>query len=220
MKTTRFHILSPGLFAMQETMKSDISQSIQISSGAEPHEWLSALADGQAQALDPGCAQWREGALARRTWHTYHLIGDVMRSEDLASDPAHDAAFIASLRNRLAQEPVVLAPASDTQVSRPSWRIMPKALVAGLVLATGVLVVSQIGPRLAPGSNAQVAAASGAQATALQVRTATDGQALIIDPRLNEFLRAHQSAVGGIAAPAPGGSLRRAEMIVPVPAGR
>ena len=32
-------------------------------------------------------------AAARRTWHAYHLIGDVLRSEDLASTPARDAAL-------------------------------------------------------------------------------------------------------------------------------
>ena len=51
-------------------------------------EQLSALVDGE---LDPAaavraCAGWRDDAGCRATWHAYHLIGDVLRSDDLASD--------------------------------------------------------------------------------------------------------------------------------------
>ena len=79
--------------------------------GGEPGAWLSALADGDAQALERACSHWREDHQARKTWHVYHVIGDVMRSEELARPAARDAAFVASLRTRLAAEPVVLAPA-------------------------------------------------------------------------------------------------------------
>ena len=68
---------------------------------------LSALADGEADAAQAGCALWRDDAEARATWHTYHLIGDVLRSDDLAAQPARDAAFLAALRERLAAEPTV-----------------------------------------------------------------------------------------------------------------
>ena len=75
---------------------------------------LSALMDGEldASAVGRACGQWRDDEETRANWHAYHLIGDVLRSDDLVSDPAHDAAFLAAFRQRLAQEPVVLAPAS------------------------------------------------------------------------------------------------------------
>ena len=78
---------------------------------ADPRWLISALADGEADAATValGCAAWSEDSdVARRKWHTYHLIGDVLRSEDLCSTPAHDRDFLQSLRARLADEPVIV----------------------------------------------------------------------------------------------------------------
>ena len=63
---------------------------------------LSSLMDGEleASAVGRACAQWRDDDEARANWHAYHLIGDVLRSEDLASDGEHDAAFLAAFRSR------------------------------------------------------------------------------------------------------------------------
>ena len=76
-------------------------------------ERLSALADGE---LDPAgsrtsCDAWARDAALRADWHAWHLIGDVLRSEDLASSPRHDRDFCAGLQSRLQAEPVVLAEA-------------------------------------------------------------------------------------------------------------
>ena len=113
-------------------------------------EALSALIDGEADghAVVRACAVWRESATTRSEWHAFHLIGDVMRSEDLASPPARDAAFLARLRVRMAAEPVVLAPAPLVQGAsaspalrrRRSWA-GPVAVAAGFVAVAGVLVV-------------------------------------------------------------------------------
>ncbi len=77
-------------------------------------EALSALADGEASAAEVAqvCAAWRGDGDARATWHDYHLIGDVMRSQE-AAGVSSGAAFLQQFRERLAQEPVVLAPASS-----------------------------------------------------------------------------------------------------------
>jgi hypothetical protein len=45
--------------------------------------------------------------------------------------------------------------------------------------------------------------------------SASDGAGLITDPRLDEFLRAHQAMGGGMLAVAPGSNLLRVEGIVP-----
>lgn len=166
--------------------------------------WLSALADGDAQAADAACAGWRDDAEARRTWHAYQLIGDVMRSDDLARPAARDAAFLAGLRERLAAEPVVLAPAQATMPARrrQHW-LLPVAAAAGFVVVAGVLVVARVSQ---PGAEAPAGLAK-----------ATDTAPLVLvrDERLDEYLRAHHAARGGVAVAAPGGALRRVDMTVP-----
>jgi sigma-E factor negative regulatory protein RseA len=135
---------------------------------AAGRERLSALLDGELDAapVAQACAQWRESRDARATWHAYHLIGDVMRSDDLACDPAHDADFLQAFRARLASEPVVLAPrpleavapadvapalvravaAGGSSGRRWSW-MAPTAVAAGFVAVAGVLTLTR-GPGL------------------------------------------------------------------------
>ena len=85
---------------MQQEDKLDIPQR------------LSALVDGELdpEAVRAACADWHEGGEVRVNWHAYHLIGDVLRSDDLARSADADSAFLACLRERMAREPVVLAP--------------------------------------------------------------------------------------------------------------
>ena len=126
-------------------------------------EGLSALADGEADARVGAAisAAWRDDAAVRARWHGYHLIGDVLRSEELGGR-GRDAAFLARLRERLAEEPVVLAPSiqaphepaqpavagSDVR-ARSARRLVrrwapPAALAAGfMVVAVGALTVLQ-----------------------------------------------------------------------------
>lgn len=126
---------------------------------------LSDLMDGAADAggAARACEGWRGDSGIRGDWYAYHLIGDVLRSEDLAHRPARDEAFLAGLRARLAQEPVVLAPQSLAaepaealagelpMVAAPArrrslWRrawTAPSAVAAGFVAVAGVLVVTQ-----------------------------------------------------------------------------
>jgi sigma-E factor negative regulatory protein RseA len=47
----------------------------------------------------------------RATWSTYHLVGDVLRSDDLAEHASDDAGFLGRFSARLADEPHLLAPA-------------------------------------------------------------------------------------------------------------
>lgn len=84
---------------------------------AEDVEALSALVDGEANeaGLIRTCRHWRHDERLRRDWHAYHLIGDVLRSEELADHSAADERFLQTLRLRLAQEPAVLAPLPPTE---------------------------------------------------------------------------------------------------------
>src|SRR5436190_12335779 len=76
----------------------------------QQRQWLSALMDGDAAAADPACHAWRGEGQARADWHAYHLIGEVLRGDEHRCDAAHDARFVARLRERLMLEAVPLAP--------------------------------------------------------------------------------------------------------------
>jgi sigma-E factor negative regulatory protein RseA len=202
--------------------------------------WLSALTDGEAHAVDRACAHWRDEPAARQTWHTYQLIGDVMRSKDLATAPARDAAFLAAVRVRLQAEPVVLAPAPLVSATAakasaprlPAW-LLPAAAVAGFAAVAAVLVATRVGspglaltaPMLAsapspmgPGLTATATAtatAASQEAAPVLVNGLVLGQGVIRDARLDEFLRAHHSARAGMVVAAPGGTLRRVDINIP-----
>lgn len=146
-----------------------------IGSESDPSalENLSALTDGEsdAGAVARACAAWRDDASARSTWHAYQLIGDVLRSDDLASVAAHDAAFLAAVRARLAAEPVVLAPEPISEPAAPAaepavrhvarsgrsarWSWMaPSAVAAGFVMVAGALFVTRSPLPSQPGGTA------------------------------------------------------------------
>ena len=131
-------------------------------SEAEAREALSSLMDGELDRprVAAACEQWRQSAAARDSWHAYHVIGDALRSDDLAAEPSRDRAFLQALRARLADEPVVLAP-EPLDVAAPvghltsaaspgprgtvrhrSW-LAGSAIAAGFVAVAGVLVVTR-----------------------------------------------------------------------------
>lgn len=129
-------------------------------------EALSALADGEAPSQDVAraCAAWRDQPDAKAAWHDYQMIGDVMRSDDLAQASASDA-FLSKFRERLAHEPVILAPVAAAQTAstqqlasagnqaaavvrtlrRRAWT-GPVSVAAGFVMVVGALMSSQILP--------------------------------------------------------------------------
>src|SRR3982751_4396963 len=120
--------------------------------GAPARQALSALADGElgGDAGEAAFKAWRSDSEARRDWHDWHLIGDVLRSEDLASSPRVDLDFCVALRTRLAGEAIVLAPAGVTEPAAPlaapagggtralkgRW-LFASAAAAGFVLVAG-----------------------------------------------------------------------------------
>lgn len=189
-------------------------------------ERLSALIDGEldGSSVAQACAHWRDDAASRESWHAFHLIGDVLRSEDLAGDAARDAAFLQSLRVRLASEPVVLAPepilassAADASVvrvangGRKAW-VAASVAAVGFVAVAGVVVLgggaSPQAPALAQGGAASGAAAATVVASEAQVPVA-NGK-LIRDVRLDRYLAAHKQFAGTSALGVPSGFLRSA----------
>ena len=150
-------------------------------------QMLSRLADGDGDAAmaSQGSTQWQHDGELRATWHSYQLMGDALRSQDLASTPQRDADFLAQLRARLALDagqdaaaPATFAPtaaATATVVpmpARPAARaparwLAPAAIAAGFVAVAGVLVVTRTAaPGGEPAAGAQLAVQSTLQPAA------------------------------------------------------
>jgi sigma-E factor negative regulatory protein RseA len=199
-------------------------------------ERLSSLMDGELDPSDVAgaCAAWRDDPQSRATWHSYHLIGDVMRSDDLTSNAARDSAFLASLRSRLAQEPVVLAPSPVPAVApsvapvsvrapRRLWRTSA-AVAAGFVVVAGALVVTREPGGPTTTEPARQLAVAPAPVTAKSITTVSTAPAetsaepevlvangkLIRDAQLDRYLAAHKQFAGSSALGVPSAFLRSA----------
>lgn len=176
---------------------------------------LSSLMDGQTvpAELPAALAAWQQQAGARQAWHTYHLIGDVLRSDELATAPTCDEAFLQALRGKLAQEPVPLTPARLRGSSQKStsysaiqpangwrwrgWMAAPVAVAAGFVAVASVLVVTRVAPD-GPAAGAQLA-----QAGLPRVAAPVQGD-VVRDLRLDRYLEAHRSLANGVVAAGAG----------------
>ena len=196
---------------------------------------LSALADGDATDSEAARAfqSWRDDPDARESWHAYQLIGDVLRSEDLATEPAADESFLVALRARLASEPVVLAPRARVEAvavaqpvaanaaarSRTRWQ-GPVAMAAGFLAVIGVLNV--VGP-FKQGGGSLASNATAASGPVLASTTSVDNSGVVLTSaqskaaadQLAPYLAAHrQSAMSG-PFQMPGSDLRNASLVQP-----
>jgi sigma-E factor negative regulatory protein RseA len=202
---------------------------------------LSALADGDATDGEAARAwqAWRDDPEARASWHAYQLIGDVLRSEDLAAEPAADEAFLVALRARLADEPVVLAPQARVEAapvampaavnastaairSRGRWQ-GPLTMAAGFLVMLGGLSV--MGP-FRHGADPQTAssAASGpvlagapsvnnAGIVATSVQSPAESKAAA--DQLAPYLAAHRQSTMSGPFQMPGSDIRNASLVQP-----
>ena len=186
---------------------------------------------------------WRDDVHTRQTWHAYQLIGDVLRSEDLATPAGHDESFLRGLRTRLAAEPVVLAPpasavpAAAVPAGGSRWRAYtaPMAVTAGFLAVAAALLVTQAPDRAAdstmvdaapaatvslaqtptPRVDSPVRPVSTAPGTTADADNAAAPIVLIRDPRLEQYLAAHQQFAGSTALGVPSGFLRSATVDMP-----
>jgi sigma-E factor negative regulatory protein RseA len=188
--------------------------------------WLSAAADGDASALNRAALAWRDDEDVRKAWHAYHLIGDTLRSAEMAHPADRNEAFLQSFRERLAQEPVILAPAPSatgelspaTRRASSRWAV-PAAVAAGFVVVAGVLVISRTAEPWDGAAQSRLASASspsGIVSVSSPERSLSQAEtgAVLRDPRVDELLRAHQSVRGGMVL--PGSALRRVDNVVAV----
>lgn len=67
-------------------------------------EQLSALADGELSAAELQAAlAYAQSDAGQQEWRMYHLVGDVLRSPELAHHSRHD--LLSGIRSQLANEP-------------------------------------------------------------------------------------------------------------------
>jgi len=94
---------------------------------------ISELVDGELEGreADAALTAARDKDEAREAWRTYHLISDAMRETQLLSP-----GFAARVSARIAQEPVVLAPAPRLESTR--MRSFGQRVAAGIAAAAMV----------------------------------------------------------------------------------
>lgn len=187
-------------------------------------ELLSALVDGELhgeeleQAL--ACAEGPEGCAS---WELYHLVGDVLRSPDLAHHSQHD--LLSGLRAQLANEPaLMLEPAQIKQVTaglEPAhgpvvalrdpaangavfrWKVAASFASVAAVAALGWNLMAN------PASE-QGAQMASVQGVSTPVLVATENGDVLRDPRLDALLDSHQQYLSRASLQTPADFLRNA----------
>jgi sigma-E factor negative regulatory protein RseA len=204
--------------------------------GSSSRRILSALADGDATDGEAARAfqAWRDDEDARATWHSYQLIGDVLRSDDLAQEPAADERFLVALRARLAAEPVVLAPQPRPAVQDPVAQPLaangggaarargrwqgPLAMAAGfLAVMTGLTIVRPFNHAGADAGALAAAAAASSTALAQAGNGAAATQAKADADQLAPYLAAHRQSTMSGPFQMPGGDIRSVSLVQTAP---
>ena len=160
----------------------------------ENQELISALADGQLQgdALARGvhAATTEEG---RRTWHSYCVIGEVLRGGQAPVATPPDV-FLARFQARLEQDPQQQAPQTAPLPIRTRarvaandwhWKLVAGAASVAAVAAVGWNVWGSMGST--PGAQPQLA--SGAVPTARVLAAPRQPIRVTISPRLRASAR-------------------------------
>ena len=184
------------------------SVSMPMQSNAQANsqgERLSAFVDGELlDGEHPNTILAALGREDRATWSCYHLIGDALRSDDLAVSPATSSAFLNGFAARFESEAHVLAPVAVPATRRLlalrrrvvpafavaaaaatlTWIVMPQLSGVG----TGVTQVASVAPHA--DSVQRVAMASMPAATTAEANV-SDGN-IIRDASLDQYLEAHQ----------------------------
>lgn len=118
-----------------------VSMQSQASSRGER---LSAFVDGE-WAGEPGHIGQFLAELSgtdRAAWSEYHLIGDTLRSDDLAVHPAASGTFLRGFAARLEAEPHVLAPAAGGAQRRSALWAVKRRVIPGLAVAAAYSITN------------------------------------------------------------------------------
>lgn len=189
-----------------------------------PVERISALADGclQGDELAQALTDVLSDPCAMQTWHAYHLVGDVLRSPELAP-LGSDFAFLEKFECRLLQErarPALPVPedAPTLRAGLPSangsvfrWKTLASAVGAVLVGVVGVGLWSPPTVQMAARVEAPPVADTSIPKLAVNAGEADAGAGVMIrDARLDELMSAHRQLGGHSALQVPAGFLRNA----------
>ncbi|KDR43090.1 anti-sigma factor [Caballeronia glathei] len=186
-----------------------IMGSVSMQSQAGSHgERMSAFVDGESLDELGNISQFLAELKNqdRAAWSDYHLIGDALRSDDLAVSPAASSAFMAAFSQRFEAEAHVLAPAALPALAAKARsgmlrrRVVPAFAVAAAAATLTWIVVPQLQgvdsrsgtqvASIAPADSVQrVAMASIPAATARPVAVEAN---IIRDASLDQYLEAHQ----------------------------
>lgn len=227
--------MTTGVKTMQSTSEYQIEDA-----AAWQRAHLSALADGQLQGVDFAEAlalfdDAHAGGQARATWHTLQVVGDVLRSNELAAC-RKDADFFARLTTALQLEPSLAPSASATPVTGQLTRIEANPLgprqaavvkdsanepvfhwkwVAGLSSVAAALAISwNLVGGMAANPDAQLAQVTLPAPAVVAVQAAAPAQAggdvMLRNPQLDAMMAAHSQLGGSSALQMPSGFLRNA----------
>jgi sigma-E factor negative regulatory protein RseA len=189
-----------GSESVQATQMAQAAQSQAGSRG----ERLSAFVDGESLNDAGDISQFIAGFTNRdrAAWSDYHLIGDALRSDDLAASPATSSAFMAAFSQRLEAEAHVIAPAAIAPRLRAQLfrrRVVPAFAVAAAAATLTWIVVPQLQGVDSRGAGAQLSSMSTdavqrvAMAPSAATRRSPVVEANIIrDASLDQYLEAHQ----------------------------
>jgi sigma-E factor negative regulatory protein RseA len=128
---------------------------------ADLREQLSSLIDGELDAADRARCLDRlcRDEAASTEWAAWHLVGDALRSSDVAA--LHAPGFVSDLAHRLADEPTILAPPVRGSRVRLIRRFaMPGAAAAAAVAVLAVVALPML--REAEPGRVEVARVQGA----------------------------------------------------------
>ncbi len=190
---------------------------------------LSALADGELHGEEFAQAMaWFEGdspqaEQTRAAWHSLHVVGDVLRSNELAACQG-DMAFLTRLQSALKQEvhlqqetvsglklavdatpsvhPAPVESANDP-VFRWKWAAGFASVAAAVAISWNLLggIQGTSGAQLALSNTTSSQAIADAQ---------IDGEVMLRNPQVDALLAAHGQLGGNSALQMPSGFLRNA----------
>jgi sigma-E factor negative regulatory protein RseA len=186
----------------------------------QTQELISAMADGQlrGEAFARGVEVAAGDPAALEAWHTYHLIGDVLRSGKFTAGTV-PAAFLSRLQVRLQQERRLAAePPADAGATVTATAVLAQRIAANdssfrWKLVAGVASLAAMAAIGWTVSGAFTGKPEQAQLAAVQRGTVLAGSergVMIRDPRLDELLAAHRQLGGASALQTPAGFLRNA----------
>ena len=133
-------------------------------------ETISAWVDGEGEIRTEDL----DNPYGRQVWDTYHLIGDIMRSKDLAARPSD--LFYARLTKAIDEEPPIVAPRKKPAARTVAWSGV--AVAAAVATVVWVLV-----PLLSAAPDALIPRAAPVMA-------------VIDEPALVDYVDAHRQFAG------------------------